>query len=110
MWFQFLENVVILFIFLSTIVSVYMILCRDSHHFRGLDKEQDKIFLHAFINRIYFVLTTLLTIGYGDIAPATIKCRVITIIMLLVVFMVVLKSFDSLITQFAQQFPLLQKQ
>jgi NhaP-type Na+/H+ or K+/H+ antiporter len=100
MWLNYLENIAIVLFMLSLVVMIFMVFCRDYTHFRGLDKAQDSQFIHAFTNRLYFVLTTLTTIGYGDIVPATLRCRMITVAVILVVFILVLKAFDSLIDSY----------
>jgi hypothetical protein len=97
MWIDYFQNLFIVLFMLSLIVTGFMLFCRDSRHFYGLDKEKDKIFWHAFITRLYFVLITFTTIGYGDISPRTIECRILTIFIILSVFILVLKVFDSII-------------
>jgi hypothetical protein len=81
-----------------------MVLCRDSRHFRGLRPDEDRHFTNAFINRLYFVLTTVLTIGYGDITPRTLRCRIITCLVILSVFLIVLKAFDKFIDNYNANF------
>lgn len=97
---HFLENIGIVMFMLSLIVMIYMVLCRKYSHFKGLNEQEDKHFTHAFINRLYFVLTTIATIGYGDISPASMRARIITICVILTVFVIVLKAFDSIINTY----------
>lgn len=40
---------------------------------------QNDTYLVKYINAIYFALTTMLTIGYGDISPESIPEKLITI-------------------------------
>jgi NhaP-type Na+/H+ or K+/H+ antiporter len=101
---NFLKNILIVIFMLSLIVILFLITCRKHTHFKGLDEQQDKSLSHAFINRLYFVLTTIATIGYGDIAPASMRARLITIFVILTVFVIVLKAFDSLIDTYNKDF------
>lgn len=87
---------------LSLIVTIYMIFCRDAAHFRGIAPESDATFLGGFINRLYFVVSTFTTIGFGDVAPATRRARVLTIVLILAVFTVILKAFTSIIDTYDQ--------
>jgi hypothetical protein len=94
---DFLRNVGIVLFMLSLIVCIFIIFCRKYTHFKGLKEEEDKYLINAFINRLYFVLTTITTIGYGDIVPASIRARIITISVILSIFVVILKVFDNVI-------------
>jgi hypothetical protein len=85
---------------LSLFVSIYMIFCRSYKHFNGIKKEDDASFWHAFVNRLYFVLCTVATIGYGDVSPATLRARIITICIILIIFIVILKAFDGVINSY----------
>lgn len=97
MWLHFLRNVGIVVFMLSLVVMVYMFLCRSYKHFRGISEQEDAKFINAFVNRLYFVLITVSTIGYGDIAPVSLRARIITICVILALFVVILKAFDSII-------------
>lgn len=101
---RFIAKVSIVLFMLSFIVMIFMTFCRSYKHFKGLDKTDDANFLHAFVNRLYFVLTTFCTIGYGDITPATMRCKIITIIILLSIFVAILKVFDSMIDHYNKNF------
>lgn len=81
-----------------------MIFCRDSSHFRGIDPKTDKSFMNAFFNRFYFIVTTITTIGYGDIVPVSMRARMITLGIILFIVVVVIKSLDSLIDLYKQNF------
>jgi NhaP-type Na+/H+ or K+/H+ antiporter len=82
---------------LSIIVTIFLVFCRKYTHFKGLKEEEDKHLLNAFINRLYFILTTITTIGYGDIVPASMRARIITICVILSIFVMILKVFDNFI-------------
>jgi voltage-gated potassium channel len=99
---NFLENIGIVLFMLSIIVIIYMIFCRSHEHFKGLNEKDDKLIWHAFINRLYFVITTITTIGYGDIVPVTIRAKIITICVILTIFVIILKAFDKIINTYNQ--------
>lgn len=44
---------------------------------------------HKFHNSLYFIIVTLLTVGYGDINPTTVLGQVITIMMIVVTIVIV---------------------
>lgn len=94
---DFLIKVGILIFMLSIFVMVYMVFCRSHTHFKGLDAKNDARFIDAFVNRLYFVVSTVATIGYGDIAPISMRARIITIGIIIVIFLAILKVFDSFI-------------
>ena len=100
MLYQFILNLSIVFFMLSIFVSIYLFLCRDYSHFNGIDKNKDKHFSDAFLNRFYFVLITFTTIGYGDITPRSTRARVITCLIILFIMISILKAFDSLISTY----------
>ena len=104
MWLQILENIAIVLFMLSLFVAVLMIFCRSSTHFKGIDAREDKHFLYAFITRLYFVLTTVTTIGTGDVRPATMRARIVTMLIILVVFVAIIKTFDSIIHSYTTNF------
>lgn len=99
---SFFKKIGIVFFILSFIVMIYMIFCRSHKHFKGLNQYNDSNFIHAFINRLYFVLTTICSIGYGDIAPHTIRAKVITILIILLMFVAILKIFDDIIDNYSK--------
>ncbi len=72
-------------IFTNIIISLLVILIFtllmykfNYHHWNGITKEDDKN--NRFINRLYFVMSTLSTTGYGDITPKTKKMKIIVMI------------------------------
>ena len=67
---------------------IYTIACPTTDHWKGLTEENDKTLFDKFFNRFYFSLTTMTTIGYGDIAPVSKTARSIV---LLQMFIFVLK-------------------
>ena len=57
---------------------LYTILCPSTSDWKGLDNYEDKTILDKFFNRLYFSLTTMTTIGYGDVVPKTKKGRLLS--------------------------------
>lgn len=86
--------VILLAIFILSLLL--LLFCRDSQHFHGLDKNLDKNIFGALFQRFYFVTTTLTTIGYGDIAPKTLRAKVIVVIFIIVVLGIVMQALSSL--------------
>jgi hypothetical protein len=101
---NFIKNILIVLTMFTLFVALYMVLCRDARHFRGIDRELDQDWVYAFVSRLFFVVTTITTIGYGDITPLTIRCRLLTIGIILCMFVLVLKFFDSAIETYNRQF------
>lgn len=50
----------------------------DSSHFNGFDEEPH--IYDQLLNRLYFVATTLSTVGYGDISPKSADAKIVSII------------------------------
>ncbi len=101
---NFLKNIAIIVFFISIIVGIFMIFCRDASHFKGIDSKDDKNIFHAFFNRFYFVVTTITTIGYGDIVPISMRARMITLFIIIFIVVVIVRSLDSLIDLYHKQF------
>lgn len=97
---DFFRNVAVVIFMLSLFVVIYLIFCRSYEHFKGIDKELDKYLINAFIYRLYFIIVTITTIGYGDIVPVSMRARLITIAIILTIFILILKVFDSLIESY----------
>jgi len=73
-----------LMVILATTI-VLMLCAYDSNHWNGMDAEGDNSVVDKFFNRLYFTCVTYSTIGYGDISPATVRSRMITMVMSLIV-------------------------
>ena len=54
-------------------------------HFNGIDKKET--IMKRVENRLYFTLTTLSTVGYGDISPKSMTARVVTSGMMLLILL-----------------------
>ena len=81
-------SIVIGFIILFAII--YTIACPTTDHWKGIDFDNDRTLFDKFFNRLYFSLTTMTTIGYGDISPVSKTARSIV---LLQMFSFILKLF-----------------
>lgn len=70
-----------------TVILVYtVILCGvGPEHFNGMDDEKNA--LKKIENRIYYTLTTISTVGYGDITPKTRLSRFITSSMMMILIL-----------------------
>lgn len=94
---DFIVNILIVLFMLSLISLVFLLACRDASHFRGIDAASDAKLLTAFVNRLYFVVSTCSTIGYGDIAPVSVRGKVLTIVVIISVFTLIAKAFTNYI-------------
>ena len=70
-----------LLIILVTFTCIYSIFGKE--HFSGLDDETN--FMERIFNRSYFTITTMSTVGYGDIYPKSMICRLITMVLMMLV-------------------------
>ena len=71
-------SIIIGFIILFAII--YTIACPTTDHWKGLTDDNDKTMFDKFFNRLYFSLTTMTTIGYGDISPLSKTARSIVLL------------------------------
>ena len=53
----------------------------DHTHWNGISEEEDDTVKKKFFNRLYFVSSTYSTVGYGDISPKSINCRIAAIVL-----------------------------
>lgn len=93
-------NILIVFFMISLFVGLYMLFCRDHRNFHGIKRNEDIYWWDAFLNRFYFVLITISTIGYGDITPRTKRAKLLTIAIILVIMVAVLKVFKEMINAY----------
>lgn len=92
-----ITSLVILFgLFILTLILLFT--CRDASHFNGLDKKLDENIFGAFFQRFYFVTTTLTTVGYGDISPASIRARAILLVYIIVIVGMVIQALTGFAT------------
>jgi hypothetical protein len=93
-----LVNISVLAASLVVLAGILTAICRDSSHFHGLDKGLDVSLPGAFFQRLYFVMTTLTTIGYGDIAPRSVRAKSFIMLTIFIIVVVILKTLDNFAT------------
>jgi hypothetical protein len=65
----------------------------DHTHFAGFGPAEDKDFLTKLFHRLYFVVCAMSGMGYGDVSPATMSVKGITMVMQC---MIILSVFSEL--------------
>ena len=58
---------------------IYLVFCNQPDDWNGMDDQNDSLSVKLF-KRVYFSMTTLSTVGYGDISPKSIKARMIVML------------------------------
>ena len=76
---------------------ILTIVCRDYRHFKGLNRRNDSNIYQALFDRFYFVLVTISTMGYGDIAPASNRAKASVIAIILFVVVIILNTFSNIV-------------
>ena len=71
---------------------IYLVFCNKPEDWNGMDDEKDTLQVKLF-KRIYFSMTTLSTVGYGDISPKSIKARTLVMIQFIFVLFEILSTF-----------------
>jgi hypothetical protein len=74
----------ILIILIIIVAITFSIIPLDHTHWSGIDRHDDMKFSHKFLNRMYFVSSTLSSVGYGDIHPISTTAKIVTIVLQLV--------------------------
>lgn len=82
--------------FFSFCTLLLFLVCRDAYHFNGFDVKNDKYLSYALFYRFYFIITTITTVGYGDVSPATIRAKVFVIGLIFWILILLLKQVESL--------------
>lgn len=96
-------SALITFAVILTLSFMLLVFCRDaSTHFNGINTELDKNILVAWFHRFYFILTTLTTIGYGDITPLSIRAKLFIVLTMFFVIGVIMKALSTLPTFFKE--------
>ena len=79
-------------VIICTVLIFSLILNKYDHeHFVGIDEEDDK--KNRFSNRVYYVLTTMSTVGYGDIYP---KTQIVKRLSMIMMFFIIIPAIDGL--------------
>ena len=71
---------------------IYLVFCNKPEDWNGMDDEEDTLQVKLF-KRMYFSLTTLSTVGYGDISPKSIKARAIVMCQFIFVLFEIISTF-----------------
>lgn len=69
------------------IVIIFMIIISflDYTHWNGIQEEEDKSIPKKIFNRYYFLISTIASVGYGDITPKSYLCKfVVSLLQILV--------------------------
>jgi len=82
---------VLLLILGTTFILTFL----DHRHFKGIDEEDDRDLFSKVKTRMYFSMTTLSTVGYGDIVPKSDVARFITLIMQMMVMLSIRNWFGK---------------
>jgi hypothetical protein len=92
-----IQNLLIVIGFIITMTVILTIVCRDYRHFKGLNRRNDSNIYQALFDRFYFVLVTISTMGYGDIAPASNRAKASVIAIVLFVVVIILNTFSNIV-------------
>ena len=69
-------------VFLLLVVFTFLFSMLDESHFNSLYPHK-KGYLEHVVERFYFTIVTISTIGYGDVTPKTVVARLLTIALIL---------------------------
>lgn len=92
-----IQNLLIVVGFIMAMTVILTIVCRDYHHFKGLNRRDDANIYQAMFDRFYFILVTISTMGYGDISPATNRAKASVIAIVLFVVVIILNTFSNIV-------------
>jgi voltage-gated potassium channel Kch len=84
-WKSFISYIIFCFIF-AAILSFL-----PHNHFNGIEEKNDKG-LKRYTNRLYFTFTTISTVGYGDITPASPESKLIVSILMILISFTILQA------------------
>ena len=84
--------IIILVVINMIFAGIYVIFCNEPEDWNGMDDEKDTFMVKIF-KRFYFSMTTMSTVGYGDISPKSIKARFLVIIHFIFVLFEILSNF-----------------
>ena len=71
-------------VFVVIVALFFTVFFGSTSDFNGLDEDTDSNFIQKFLNRFYFSVITLSTVGYGDISPKTFGARLATCTLLMI--------------------------
>lgn len=88
-----IKNFSIIIGILIVFAVIYTIACPTTDHWKGLNNMNDATLSDKFFNRLYFSLTTMTTIGYGDITPVSKTARSIVLLQMFTIILKLLIMF-----------------
>ncbi len=72
----------LLIILCVIIITFSLILFQFDHtHFAGFGPAEDRDLLTKLFHRVYFVICAMSDVGYGDVSPATMAVKSVTMVM-----------------------------
>ena len=89
----FLELLILIYTFLFFFI-IYCIFAWNTNEWNGIE-EEDETFTEKVVNRFYFTLSTSTTVGFGNISPKSIKCKLIVSIQMIIILSEVLLAIIS---------------
>lgn len=69
------------------LVLFIILLCFLDHTHFGINKKDDDTTKKKILNRIYFAMVTVSTVGYGSYSPKTINAKIIVSIFLFIMLL-----------------------
>lgn len=91
-----IQRILLFTAFFSFCTLLLFIVCRDASNFNGFDQKHDKYLSYALFYRFYFIITTITTVGYGDVSPATVRSKIFVIGLIFWILILLLKQVESL--------------
>lgn len=85
-----INNFSIIIGILIVFAVIYTIACPTTDHWKGLNDLNDSTLTDKFFNRLYFSLTTMTTIGFGDITPVSKTARSLVMLQMFTIILKIL--------------------
>lgn len=85
-----INNFSIIIGILIVFAVIYTIACPTTDHWKGLNDLNDSTITDKFFNRLYFSLTTMTTIGFGDITPVSKTARSLVMLQMFTIILKIL--------------------
>ena len=85
-----INNFSIIIGILIVFAIIYTIACPTTDHWKGLNDLNDSTLTDKFFNRLYFSLTTMTTIGFGDITPVSKTARSLVMLQMFTIILKIL--------------------
>lgn len=96
-----LKTIISIILIVITFAILYTLFFSCSDSWKGLDSENDETLGQKFMNRLYFSMTTLSTVGYGDISPKSNWARLLVMIQMgLVLINVIELVTEGIVSRF----------